>query len=197
MARYPGPDSLTLNVGGTLYGSTENGGIVELGTVFALNPATGAETVVYSFKHSGGDGATPRGNLIDVGGTLYGTTEGGGANNQGTIFSFDPTANTEAILHAFNMTDGASPWAGLINIGRQLYGTNPSGGRHGDGTVFSMNAVTGATATLHAFSASDGAYSVANLLSCAGNLYGTANQGGNSSSEGGTSNNGTVFTYPP
>ena len=95
------------------------------------------------------------------------------------------------------MTDGASPWAGLINIGRQLYGTNPSGGRHGDGTVFSMNAVTGATATLHAFSASDGAYSVANLLSCAGNLYGTANQGGNGSSEGGTSNNGTVFTYPP
>jgi uncharacterized repeat protein (TIGR03803 family) len=41
-----GPWSGLVNVGGTLYGTTENGGIVDLGTVFALNPATGAETVV-------------------------------------------------------------------------------------------------------------------------------------------------------
>jgi uncharacterized repeat protein (TIGR03803 family) len=47
------------------------------------------ETVVYSFG-GGSDGVRPRAGLINVGGTLYGTTEGGGASNRGTVFAVTP-----------------------------------------------------------------------------------------------------------
>jgi len=45
------------------------------------------ENIVYSFA-GGSDGATPTAGLINVSGTLYGTTgDGGGSNNYGTVFS--------------------------------------------------------------------------------------------------------------
>jgi uncharacterized repeat protein (TIGR03803 family) len=73
-----------INVGGTFYGTTFGGGGAAAcsggcGTVYAVSPS-GAERVVYTFQ-GGSDGARPRGNLINVAGTLYGTTgEGGFAN---------------------------------------------------------------------------------------------------------------------
>jgi len=45
--------------------------------------------VLYSFGSSG-DGALPRAGLINVKGTLYGTTEVGGASGYGTVFSVSP-----------------------------------------------------------------------------------------------------------
>jgi len=60
-----------------LYGTTEFGGTYDNGTVFSVNPNTGAETVLHSFG-SGADGEYPIASLIDVKGTLYGTTEEGG-----------------------------------------------------------------------------------------------------------------------
>src|ERR1700733_4262403 len=48
------------------------------GTVFSLDPATGAENVLHTFG-SNGDGGKPGARLLDVNGTLYGTTLYGGA----------------------------------------------------------------------------------------------------------------------
>jgi uncharacterized repeat protein (TIGR03803 family) len=45
--------------------------------------------VLHSFGSSG-DGARPYAGLINVNGTLYGTTLEGGANGDGTIFSITP-----------------------------------------------------------------------------------------------------------
>jgi uncharacterized repeat protein (TIGR03803 family) len=46
--------------------------------------------VLYSFKNAA-DGATPNGSLaVDGNGVLYGTTQEGGAFNEGTVFSFTP-----------------------------------------------------------------------------------------------------------
>src|SRR6185437_14474461 len=72
---------------GALYGTTSKGGNGNAGTVFQLlPPAPGqqrwAETVLYSFRASGGDGTLPRTGLIaDQDGSLYGTTRSGGASN--------------------------------------------------------------------------------------------------------------------
>ena len=44
--------------------------------------------MLHSF--GGSEGSGPRAGLIDVGGTLYGTTYSGGAYNYGTIFSLKP-----------------------------------------------------------------------------------------------------------
>jgi uncharacterized repeat protein (TIGR03803 family) len=77
---------LTLNkVDGMLYGTTINGGnSSDLGTVFKIDPSTGAETVVHAF--SGSDGANPYGNLYIKNGGIYGTTAAGGASNLGVVF---------------------------------------------------------------------------------------------------------------
>src|SRR5689334_9439977 len=77
-----------INVNGTFYGTTESGGAYGNGTVFTMSPK-GTEQVQYSFKGNvDGDGIDPYAGFINVNGTLYGTTESGGANDQvvdGTI----------------------------------------------------------------------------------------------------------------
>lgn len=83
-------------VNGALYGTTLSGGNGGNGNgvVFSINPASGAETVIYLFcsKQNCADGANPVASphLIDVNGTLYGTTVNGGAYGYGTVFSITP-----------------------------------------------------------------------------------------------------------
>jgi len=46
----------------------------------------GGETVIHTFGN-GFDGAAPLAGLIDVKGTLYGTTSAGGTYGEGTVFA--------------------------------------------------------------------------------------------------------------
>lgn len=131
------PRASLINVGGALYGTTEDGGAYEYyGTVFSIT-RSGKEQVLHSFG-SGSDGAYPAASLIDVGGTLYGTTLEGGTNKYGTVFSITKSG-TETVLHSFaGGSDGAYPSASLIDVGGTLYGATENGGTHDDGTVFSI-----------------------------------------------------------
>jgi uncharacterized repeat protein (TIGR03803 family) len=61
-------------------------GCASIPPVSAAEAANVQEAVVYSFA-SGKDGAAPEASLIDVEGTLYGTTYGGGGYDEGTVFS--------------------------------------------------------------------------------------------------------------
>ena len=85
------PAGLT-NMGGTLFGSTYQGGTGGYGTVFRIT-TSGAESVLYSFA-GGRDGANPNSGLTSVGGVLYGTSQYGGTSpinlftvGLGTVFS--------------------------------------------------------------------------------------------------------------
>jgi uncharacterized repeat protein (TIGR03803 family) len=75
--------------------------------------------------------------LVDLNGTLYGTTERGGATNNGVIYAITPTG-TETVVHTFKGSDGSHPTSSLIVIGNTLYGTTTKGGDNADGTVFSI-----------------------------------------------------------
>jgi uncharacterized repeat protein (TIGR03803 family) len=66
------------------YGATSGGDASGKGTLFKLNPATKAESVVYSIT-GGADGANPEAALTSVGKALYGTTFRGGATALGTV----------------------------------------------------------------------------------------------------------------
>ena len=178
-----------VNVKGTLCGTTSQGGTNNEGTVFALSPS-GTETVLYSFGGPGsGDGQFPSAGLTNVNGTLYGTTEGGGAARSGTVFAIT-TSGTEKVLYSFSYErsgDGSGPVASLTNVNGTLYGTTASGGEDGVGTVFAIT-TSGAETVLHSFGGSgDGAVPAANLINVNGTLYGTTVLGG-------TSNYGTVFS---
>ena len=131
-----GKDGLTPNAGGLifangrLYGTTTQGGSrQDQGTAFSLNPTSGADHILHAFT-GGDDGAQPNANLLDVAGTLYGTTlYGGQPNSLGTVFSIDRKTGAEQVLYAFQGgNDGIGPYAALIDVGGTLYGTTIYGG---------------------------------------------------------------------
>ena len=185
------PRSGLLKVGEILYGTTSTGGGTGCGgsgcgTVYSVTPA-GAEQIVYSFS-GGNDGANPSSDLVDVAGTLYGTTPSGGGSGCGgsgcgTVFSLT-TAGVENIVYAFaGGSDGSAPQAGLLYDGHTLYGTTSMGGdsrcNGGCGTLYSMT-LAGTEKILHAFKAgTDGGWNpVAAPTVVHGTLYGTTNYGG-------------------
>jgi uncharacterized repeat protein (TIGR03803 family) len=184
------PYSSLIYIGGKLYGTTDVGGDFDGGTVFSVTPA-GVGDVVYSFARTSVDGATPYAGLIYVGDKLYGTTEGGGVDNDGTVFSVTP-AGIEKVMYSFQGTyDGGTPTASVIYLGGKFYGTTSADGAYGDGTVFSVTSA-GIERVVHSFPASafDGFFPSASLIYLAGKLYGTT-------LEGGYYGVGTVFSVMP
>jgi uncharacterized repeat protein (TIGR03803 family) len=199
------PQAALIDVNGTLYGTTSAGGancssIGGCGTVFTITPS-GAETVLYSFKGGQADGKNPmQAPLLDVNGTLYGTTRYGGTSNRGTVFSIT-TAGQESVLHSFGGSgDGVLPYGGLLDVNGTLYGTTSNGGTvscgvrygdvHGCGTVFEIT-TSGEETVLHSFGdRGDGKYPYAGLIDVNGTLYGTATAGG-------AKDAGTVFSLSP
>ncbi len=138
--------------GGFLYGTTQLGGIggcmtsnnlSGCGTVFAVSRA-GVETVLHAFT-GGSDGIYPSAGVVDVGGTLYGTTTIGGAHSGGTMFQLS-RQGAESVLYAFGSgSDGSGPGHGIQAFKGTLYGTTESGGSLGCytgadacGTVFTV-----------------------------------------------------------
>ena len=78
--------SLLLN-GATLYGTTNAGGTLGMGTVFQINTDGTNYARVHDFAGGTSDGATPIDNVILVNNTLFGMTEAGGECNHGVIFA--------------------------------------------------------------------------------------------------------------
>ncbi len=165
-------------VDGALYGTTKLGGANNAGTVFAL-PIPTTETVIHNFGGGSADGTNPMAPLLNVSGTLYGTTVNGGASNAGTVYSIVPSYGTETVLHNFTGSpDGANPYAGLVNRNGTLYGTTPSGGAYNAGTIYSIIG-SGMESVLKSFyTGSDGQNPMGGLVRVGRKLYGTTTSGG-------------------
>ena len=82
------------------------------------------------------------GGLLNINGTLYGTTQFGGPNSgDGTVFAINHKTGAETVVYSFCQTDcsdGDEPTAGLISVLGTLYGTTEFGGTPGKGTVFAL-----------------------------------------------------------
>jgi uncharacterized repeat protein (TIGR03803 family) len=91
------PQAALILSGGTLYGTTEQGGISSFsGTVFDISTNGTGFTTLYSFTQAytnslglftNSDGFSLYAGLILLGNTLYGTAYGGGISGEGTVFS--------------------------------------------------------------------------------------------------------------
>jgi uncharacterized repeat protein (TIGR03803 family) len=114
---FPGPPNgvepyagLVRDSAGNLYGTTASGGSSSYGIVFKVSKS-GKETVLYDFTGGSLDGCYPYGGLLrDGAGNLYGTTNGCGTSNFGTVFKLSKDGK-ETVLHSFSgsSSDGASP----------------------------------------------------------------------------------------
>jgi uncharacterized repeat protein (TIGR03803 family) len=199
---------------GTLYGTTPYGGYdggkgggpcsqladrprAGFGTVFSITPS-GQETTEHTFRPAR-EGWWPRAALLNVNGTLYGTTCGGGSihtnysGGYGTVFTITPSGDEHAI-YSFQFTGGAWPSHGrLLDLNGTLYGTASGGGKYAFGAVFSLS-TSGREKLLHSFKyqgrSKDGYNPVGGLTAIKHTLYGTTQLGG-------THDDGTVFSITP
>jgi len=181
----------TTFVGGAIDSCKNGAALVGCGTVFKITPS-GTLTTLYSFCSQSGciDGDAPNGLIQATDGNLYGTTEGGGANGDGTVFKITP-AGTLTTLHSFDSTDGANPFTGLIQAtDGNFYGTTVFGGANSSGTVFQITP-SGTLTTLYSFCPQGG---------CTGNIRPTAvtqATNGNfygATTFGGAYDDGTIFS---
>jgi len=183
--------------GTTLYGDSAGGN----GTLFKVNTDGTGFTNLHSFtsvsgawpNYTNSDGASPRGALILLGETLYGTASEGGSSGFGTLFRVNTNGTRFTILHSFSAgytnSDGADPGAGMILSGHTLLGTTVQGGSSGNGTIFRVNTDGTGFTILHNFSAvsggwptynSDGAKPWGGLTLSGNTMYGTTLYGGSS-----------------
>ncbi len=146
------PNRGLLAVGKTLYGTTFYGGgtgcsaKIGCGTIFSLS-TKGKEKVLHAFAAT--DGAHPRAGLLDVSGTLYGTTEFGGiisnCNNTGcgSVYTIAPDGSSFTTLYTFQGgTDGCFPTGLLTDLAGAFYGSTTQCGdaNANAGTVFKLTA---------------------------------------------------------
>jgi uncharacterized repeat protein (TIGR03803 family) len=159
--------------------------------------------VIHTFAGPPKDGSNAFGTpVLDGAGNIYGTTNGGGAHQGGTVYRVSPEPHgkwKEAILYAFkyNGKDGVGPWAGVVlDAAGNIYGTTVGGGKDTYGTVFKLAPVGKSykETILWDFNGTTGDESVGSLILDSGNLYGTAELGG---SGAGSSGDGVVFEVTP
>lgn len=195
-------DAGLIAVKGVLYGTTLSGGNGPCtitgrtgeeggcGTLFKVT-MSGKESVLYNFGPSGDIALPSSGNLIVVGGALYGTTSGAftAAAPRGAVYTSTPTGDV-SLLYGFRgyPVDGQYPHA-PVSLAKNglMYGTTWTGGNgnckipdgsRGCGIVFALS-TSGEESVLYNFQGqSDGAYPQAGLTSLGGMLYGTTQSGG-------------------
>jgi uncharacterized repeat protein (TIGR03803 family) len=173
---------------GNLYGTFVKGGDNQVGALFEIPSGSGTPTTIASFSTT--NGAYPEGDLtIDSADNIYGTTQSGGGNNNGTVFEIASGSDAITTLASFNSTVGGGPVVGpKVDASGNLYGTTESGGAANAGTVWELPQGAQTITPIVSFS-SGGASPVMVMPDAAGNLYG-ATQGG------GTHGNGTIFEIP-
>jgi uncharacterized repeat protein (TIGR03803 family) len=179
-------DSVTLDLQGSIYGTTSGGGAYGYGSVFELSPESNGrwnESVLQSFKPLDPNGAEPNGGLVlNSVGNLYGTTQAGGKYGVGTTFRLSRSRRgwSFAVIHNFGGPGDPAccPWGNLImDHGGNLYGTGYAAFALSPGPKGWTEAI------LHSFTGKrgDGAGPQAGpIRDAAGNLYGTTLYGGGS-----------------
>jgi uncharacterized repeat protein (TIGR03803 family) len=168
--------------GSTLYWTGGEGN----GAIFAVNTNGLDYTNLYTFSDGtnpgvgtfGADGAYPSGQLAISGNTLYGTTQAGGANFNGTVFAIKTDGTGFTNLYSFpSWIDGDCPVGGVILSGNTLYGTTYSGGTANRGTVFAVNTDGTEFQVLHSFTGGAGGETPnAGLILSNNTLYGNTLQ---------------------
>ena len=124
---------MLIDSAGNLFGATLNGGPNGGGVIFELSPQTGGGfsfSLPYAF--SGSDGSSPMQSLVmDAFGNIFGTTQYGGANGDGTVFKLTPNFGSWTFdsLYSFASThDGTFGRDVILDRHGDLFGSTESGG---------------------------------------------------------------------
>ncbi|MDB6138596.1 MAG: type sorting protein, partial [Verrucomicrobiaceae bacterium] len=182
---------------GVFWGTTLGGGANGKGTVFKISGGTFSTVLDFTDNGSSNKGSFPWAGLVSDGaGYRWGTTSGGGASQDGTVFKINASTGVLTTVVEFTgngaANRGLSPLGALISDGAGFWwGTTSGGGSYNRGTVFKIDANTGGLTTVLDFDTTAIATSTASSISGlasdgAGSFLGTA-------AYGGASGNGLVY----
>ncbi len=174
------PYAPLLQLGSTLYGTAPYGGDNGSGTIFKLEMDGSSFRTLHSF--AGADGSTPSGALIEgEDGFLYGVTQKGGKQNQGTVFRIKPDGSGFSTVVSFSGADGSEPMGSLLSYHGRIYGTTSTGGAFGHGVIFSIRPDGKNFRVLHHCDGTTAARPLNGLAAGDdGTLYGMTSRGGHS-----------------
>lgn len=173
---------------GKYYGGNQYDGLNGSGTFWEYDPVGGSLNVINHFATT--DGRWPHGNLVELGGKIYGLTWQGGTGLYGVIYSYDLATATFSIEHN-NSIQSQIQHGMTVGPDGNLYGTSSWGGANLDGYIYQYNPVTGTRTVVHDFlAATDGEGASAELTLHGGIFYGSC-------SYGGSNDLGTFFSYDP
>lgn len=146
---------------------------------------TATYLIIYTFK-GGSDGGVPKAQLVDVNGTLFGTTSTGGTTFDGTVYAIT-TGGAEKVLYTFGSkaNDGELPLGGLIDINGALFGATDQSTNVTDcGAIYKVT-TTGVESVKYLFkNHPDGCGPLGQLVKLSTEMYGTTSSGGDSSGDG-------------
>lgn len=176
---------------GQLYGVTQYGGDGNLGVIFHLDPASGTQTVDYSWLLSN-DGQSPYGDLtLGENGHYYGMTSAGGSYHAGIIFEWDPAANTIEKKIDLSSATGSFPGGNLVLYNHKFYGMTLVGGTNQKGTIFEWDPTTNLFSKKIDFNGTtNGANPFGSMTLFNGKFYGMTRYGG-------TFDKGVLFEWDP
>lgn len=139
---HPG-SGLVLASSGVFYGTANDGGQYDDGTIFSLNAANKYASL-YSFCAVSGcpDGSSPMGIIQTSDGDLYGTTGSNGANASGTLFKITPAGGLTT-LYSFcaeeDCNDGGPPSSPLFQSTNGIIYGFANSGPTGNGVAYSWS----------------------------------------------------------
>jgi len=163
-----------------LYGVTNTGGAFGLGLVYKIMPNGTGYVDILDLGFAFPEGYSPNGSLLYDGTFLYGMTNFGGTNYDGTIFKVKPDGT--GYMRIFSFIDpifGSKPRSNLISDGTFLYGMTSDGSASGDGVIFKIMPDGSLYEKLYeCMIFTDGRYPSGGLFSDGTFLYGVTGIGG-------------------
>ena len=172
---------------GLYYGTCQFGGASNMGTLWSYDSGTSTFSLLHEFD--GVSGNTPKGDIVEIAGSLYGVTRFGGASGIGTIWKYNLGTGVHTLLHSFTTSNQITKG---LEIGPDglLYGVSTYLGNYNYGFVFSFDPGTNTYAEVHHFDDTAGQYPEAELTTVGSKLYATTTNGGSTF-------NGLIYSYEP
>ncbi len=204
---------VTLDAQGDIFGTTTEGGLNTVGTIFEIPKSTGIISAIFSFNDNFIDGADPSANLandnganpagslfIDSQGDLFGTAGTGGTNglvdlDVGTLWELSASTGF-SVLSPFNFdgSTGVFPSTGVVmDSSGDIFGvTDQTSNNGGDGVVYELAHGTSNITILASFNGTNGQHPTDLIIDSHGNLFGMTD--GDQKLDGG--DDGTIFEIP-